>query len=223
MYRNEIRKYPLIFFAVNLIGIAAALMLESGFGCDPIGLLCDGISRALNIKYGTGCFIYNITVIAGSLAVSRKELGAGTVLYGLASGFFIDFYQAVFSRFGLAERGAGMAVTAFIIGELCMSLAFALLMQLNLGMTALDAVLMKLEKITHTRYLFLKTASDILMITAGILLGGVFGPGTIFSALVTGTLTSQLGKLIGNVQGKRVKGEAKRVKCEKVQWNFYRE
>lgn len=48
-----------IFLAVNLIGLAVALILESGLGCEPIGLLCDGVAHALSIPFGRGCFIYN--------------------------------------------------------------------------------------------------------------------------------------------------------------------
>lgn len=80
-------KFPLIFLAVNLIGIEAALMLESRLGCDPIGLMCDGIAHALELRYGTACFIYNITIIGAALIVAKSDLGAGAAVYGLTLGF----------------------------------------------------------------------------------------------------------------------------------------
>ena len=144
-FRENKMKFPLIFLAVYLIGIAVALMLESRLGCDPIGLMCDGLSRAFNIRYGTASFIYNIVIIGAAFA-------------------------------------------------------FAILMQLRLGMTALDAVLVKIEKATRIPYLFLKTGADLLLITGGILTGGIFGAGTVFSALVTGILIAKFKELIRLIQ-----------------------
>ena len=59
-----------IFLAVNLIGLAVALILESGLGCEPIGLLCDGVAHALSIPFGKGCFIYNFSTIILALLVA---------------------------------------------------------------------------------------------------------------------------------------------------------
>lgn len=204
--RNLKKKYLMIFIAVNLIGIAVALILESKLGCDPIGLLCDGISHLFSTKFGIASFIYNTFIIGVALLVARRNLGTGTIVYGLLSGFFIDFYSMIFGRFELASRGLEYSILTFVIGELCMSLAFAILMQCQLGMTALDAVLVKIKEITHIPYAYLKIGTDILLVVSGALMGGTFGAGTIISALVTGTLVTNFAKLIEYIQSKKIKG-----------------
>ena len=204
---NKKKKYLMIFLAVNLIGIAVALFLESQLGCDPIGLLCDGISKLLSIKFGIASFIYNLLIIGIALLVARNNLGIGTIVYGLMSGFFIDFYQAIFSGFNLVSFGIEYRILAFIIGELCMSAAFAILMQLQLGMTALDAVLVKIQKHIHVPYAFLKIGIDIIFVIIGTLWGGIFGIGTVISALITGILVSKFVKLIEIIQMKMNKIE----------------
>ena len=196
----QLKRYFFIFIAVNLIGIAVALILESGLGCDPIGLLCDGISKFFSIQFGIASFYYNVGIIILALLLARKNLGMGTISYGLLSGFFIDFYRMIFINLGIAEMGIAMLILAFVVGEICMSLAFAILMQLDLGMTALDAVLIKIKEKLNIPYSYVKIATDILLVLTGTMLGGTFGAGTIISALVTGILVERLGKMIKRVQ-----------------------
>ncbi|MBM6668960.1 hypothetical protein H6A64_14270 [Lacrimispora saccharolytica] len=213
--QNKKTKYLFIFWATNLIGIAVALILESGLGCDPIGLFCDGLSHLLSVSFGLASFFYNVLIIVIALFMARHNLGTGTIVYGLLSGFFIDFYRMFFEGLTLGKRGVIVAVPTFLLGELCMSLAFAILMQLKLGMTALDAVLKKVEKNAHIPYAYIKIGTDILLVVSGIFMGGVFGIGTIISALVTGILVAKFTKLIEHVQIKnetlkenaRIKGD----------------
>lgn len=202
--KNLKKKYLFIFFAVNLIGIAVALILKSKLGCDPIGLLCDGISNALSIQFGIASFFYNVGIIVIALLLARRNLGTGTIVYGLLSGFFIDFYGMLFNALGLKNLGYGTEIIIFIIGEICMSLAFAILMQLQLGMTALDAVLTTLSKITHIPYAYIKIGTDILLVISGTLMGGTFGVGTIVSALITGILVARFAKMIEGIQKKDI-------------------
>lgn len=190
-----LRTYGLTFCAVNLMGIGIAFLLESRLGCDPIGLLCDGISQALSISFGMASFFYNSLIIGIALFAARKNLGVGTIAYGLLSGFFIDFYGILLKGLHLAERGPA-AAAAFILGELCMAFAFALLIQLELGMAALDALLMKAQKHTKIPYAFIKAATDVLFVVMGTILGGVFGIGTVISAMVTGSLVTAFGKIL---------------------------
>lgn len=185
-----------ILLAVNFIGISVALILESQLGCDPIGILCDGIAHSLSISFGLGSFLYNIGIIGVALLVARKKLGIGTVVYGLLSGFFIDFYREIFEQLSLAGRGIFTVIIVFAIGEILMAGAFALLMGLQLGMTALDAFLMKVQEKTSISYAFLKIGMDICFVIAGAIMGGTFGIGTIVSAMVTGVLVAKWAKAI---------------------------
>lgn len=196
----QLKRYFFIFVAVNLIGVAVALILESGLGCEPIGLLCDGISQFFSIQFGIASFYYNVGIIGLALLFAKNNLGMGTISYGLLSGFFIDFYRMIFINLGVAEMGIAVLILAFVVGEICMSLAFAILMQLDLGMTALDAVLVKIKDKLNIPYSYVKIATDILLVLTGTMLGGTFGVGTIISALVTGILVERLGKIIKRVQ-----------------------
>lgn len=72
----QLKRYFFIFVVVNLIGIAVALILKSGLGCDPIGLLCDGISKFFSIQFG--------------IAVLIIAFGVGTIISALVTGILVE-------------------------------------------------------------------------------------------------------------------------------------
>ena len=193
-------KIVMVFVVMNLIGIAVALFLESGLGSDSVGLLCDGIRHTFLISFGNASLFYNLLIILIACLVARKNMGLGTVVYALVSGYFIDFYSWILTDIHLAEQDMLIRILAFAIGQCCLSLGLALLIQLNLGMNALDAVLYKIQNHTNFSYTIMRTGCDISYVVIGTVLGGTFGAGTICSVLVTGTMVT----MITNIDRKSV-------------------
>jgi len=178
------------------MGLGIACFINSGLGCDPIALLCDGLSAALSKSFGTAAFIYNLTMIILALLLARSFLGGGTIVYGLLSGVAIDLNCLLFERLSIVARGLPARVVLFCTGEILMSLSFAALMQLELSMTALDALLTLLSKKTRAPYAVLKMINDAVFVVTGILLGGTFGVVTLISVAVTGMLVAKIGSFI---------------------------
>lgn len=89
--KNTVKKCLLVFCIMNLVGIAVALFLASGLGSDSIGLLCDGIRHVLPVSFGNASLLYNLLIIVVAFIVAKENLGLGTVVYALVSGYFIDF------------------------------------------------------------------------------------------------------------------------------------
>lgn len=193
-------KIVMVFVVMNLIGIAVALFLESGLGSDSVGLLCDGIRHTFLISFGNASLFYNLLIILIACLVARKNMGLGTVVYALVSGYFIDFYSWILTDIHLAEQDMLIRILAFAIGQCCLSLGLALLIQLNLGMNALDAVLYKIQNHTNFSYTIMRTGCDISYVVIGTVLGGTFGAGTICSVLVTGTMVTMITNIIRRIQ-----------------------
>lgn len=193
-------KIVMVFVVMNLIGIAVALFLESGLGSDSVGLLCDGIRHTFLISFGNASLFYNLLIILIACLVARKNMGLGTVVYALVSGYFIDFYSWILTDIHLAEQDMLIRILAFAIGQCCLSLGLALLIQLNLGMNALDAVLYKIQNHTNFSYTIMRTGCDISYVVIGTVLGGTFGAETICSVLVTGTMVTMITNIIGRIQ-----------------------
>lgn len=193
-------KIVMVFVVMNSIGIAVALFLDSGLGSDSVGLLCDGIRHTFLISFGNASLFYNLLIILIACLVARKNMGLGTVVYALVSGYFIDFYSWILTDIHLAEQDMLIRILAFAIGQCCLSLGLALLIQLNLGMNALDAVLYKIQNHTNFSYTIMRTGCDISYVVIGTVLGGTFGAGTICSVLVTGTMVTMITNIIGRIQ-----------------------
>lgn len=193
-------KIVMVFVVMNSIGIAVALFLESGLGSDSVGLLCDGIRHTFLISFGNASLFYNLLIILIACLVARKNMCLGTVVYALVSGYFIDFYSWILTDIHLAEQDMLIRILAFAIGQCCLSLGLALLIQLNLGMNALDAVLYKIQNHTNFSYTIMRTGCDISYVVIGTVLGGTFGAGTICSVLVTGTMVTMITNIIGRIQ-----------------------
>lgn len=185
-------KIVMVFVVMNLIGIAVALFLESGLGSDSVGLLCDGIRHTFLISFGNASLFYNLLIILIACLVARKNMGLGTVVYALVSGYFIDFYSWILTDIHLAEQDMLIRILAFAIGQCCLSLGLALLIQLNLGMNALDAVLYKIQNHTNFSYTIMRTGCDISYVVIGTVLGGTFGAGSTVDSEAIYSLISAL-------------------------------
>ena len=194
--KNAMKKYLLVFLVMNLVGIAVTLFLASGLGSDSIGLLCDGIRHVLPISFGNASLLYNLLIIVLAFCIAKENLGLGTVVYALMSGYFIDFYGYIIEVLKVNENVMAVRILSFIIGQCCLSLGLAILIQLKLGMNALDAVLYKVQEKSKLPYAGLRTACDISYVILGTLMGGTFGIGTICSVLLTGSMVSKIIKII---------------------------
>lgn len=183
-----------IFAAMNGVGCGVALFLQCGLGSDPIGILCDGISRSLGIQFGNASLLYNLVVIILALLIAKKNMGAGTIVYAVFSGYFIDFYSWILTPLQLSEKIFIIKILIYLIGEVLFAFALALLIRFKLGMNALDALLYKIEEKTKIKYSMLRTGTDFVYTVIGYLLGGVFGIGTVISILFTGTLVGIFAK-----------------------------
>lgn len=193
-------KFIMIFIVMNLVGLAVALFLATGLGSDSIGLLCDGLSQKIGISFGNASLLYNLVIIIIAFVFARKNLGAGTIFYALVSGYFIDLYGIILSPFQLGEQIMIIRVLAFFVGQFCLSLGLALLIQLELGMNALDALIYKIQDKTKISYRIMRTCIDCSYVVIGTCLGGVFGIGTVYSVLLTGSMVS---KIISILEGNR--------------------
>lgn len=185
-----------IFAAMNGVGCGVALFLQCGLGSDPTGILCDGISRSLNIQFGHASMAYNVLLIVLALLIAKQNIGIGTVVCGAFSGYFIDFYYRILEPLQLNRLDFLLKIQLHFVGQLFFVLALAILIRFRLGMNALDAILYKAEAVTKIPYTVLRMSCDVFYTMIGFLLGGVFGIGTMVSALTTGYLVRIFTKVM---------------------------
>ena len=88
--------------------------------------------------------------------------------------------------FNIQELNLLIRFLCILVGQFCIVLTFALLIQYRSGMNQLDAISIGLERICHIPYKKIRTLFDVVFIVVGYLLGGIIGIGSILSMLTTG-------------------------------------
>lgn len=71
-----------------------------------------------------------------------------------------------------------------------------MLIQLELGMNALDAVIYKIRDKTDIPYVIIRTSFDLIYVVLGTYCGGIFGAGTICSVLLTGSMVGMFVSIL---------------------------
>lgn len=66
-----------IFIAVNGVDCGVAIFLQTGLGGDPVGILCEGLSHLLRIRFGHASLLYNLLLIGLALLAAPKYVGIG--------------------------------------------------------------------------------------------------------------------------------------------------
>lgn len=188
---ENLKKIIISIIAINFIALGGTLFLQAKLGSDSITLLLEGLHVGFGLSYGLVGILYNGVFIIISLLLNRKVLGVGTFIYALTCGYFVDFYTYIISN-TINVSGIVVSVPMILIGQLSICMGFALLISMNIGMSGLDGVLYYLEEKFDIRYKISKTVVDIIFCLSGMLLGGVFGIGSIFAMITGGTIISYL-------------------------------
>lgn len=176
-------RLALVVLGVGLLGFSIACMLWAGQGSDPTTVCVDGIAAAARISYGTASNLVNLAMLVALAVVNRKKIHIATVAAALGVGPAINlFYGAVFATMPKPGLLVGLLVcTAAVVLN---SVGLATYLCANLGAAAFDGLILTL----HERFsLSYKTAMRLfyaVFFAAGVLLGGVWGVGTLLSLLL---------------------------------------
>lgn len=190
-----------LFLGINLVALSVNLFLRANLGSDPLTVLQEGIHLALGISVGQASLLYNAIVLAVAFFFAKKGLGIGTFVYILLVGGFIDGYGMLFDLFKFSGLSLPSRIASFALGQLALSIGFALVIHVKFGTNGLDALLLVIEEKLTIPYRTLKTVADILYTLAGALMGGVVGLGTVVSMLTTGLLVSSIRKRLQKKEG----------------------
>ena len=179
------RRILQLLLGLFLYGIGIALMVRAGIGVAPWDVLTQGISLRTGIPFGI------VTNIVGGLVLLlwipiRERPGLGTVgnvlLVGTSAqlGLNVIPQQVVPLLQGVIFAG-GLAVVA---------LATGLYIGARLGPGPRDGLMTGLHRRTGWRIWIVRTGIEVIVLIAGVLLGGQFGIGTILFALLIGPMVA---------------------------------
>ncbi len=176
----------ILLVAIILTGFGVALFIHANLGSDTITVFIDGLRKVFSISLGDASRIYNVSALLLALLLAYQHIGWTSIVYALSTGFFIDYFDVLLQSFQFAQQGIALRLIVVMIGQLCIVIAFALLVRYGSGMDQLDAIAYGLNQKTKIAYPLLRTLFDILLIVIGFAMGGVIGIGSIIAMLTTG-------------------------------------
>ncbi|MFI2612088.1 YitT family protein [Kitasatospora sp. NPDC018619] len=181
------RRIPQLFVGLALYGASMALMLRAGLGLDPWDVLHQGLQRTAGLSVGAWVTICGALVLLLWIPL-RQRPGLGTVANVLVIGAAMDLTLRVVD--GPGALPARIALTAAAIA--LNGLASGLYIGARLGPGPRDGLMTGLHRRTGRSLRLIRTGIEVTVLTAGLLLGGTAGVGTVAYALAIGPLVQLL-------------------------------
>lgn len=184
------KKISIMLIALMLCGFSVALFLLAKLGSDTVSIFVDGVAKTVGVRYGSAALVFNGIIIILGFVLAPKNMGLFGIVYSLLVGYVIDFFLARLGGLNIASMHLTMRVLVVVAAQLLLTLSYALLILLDLGMNPLDAMAYGLADRFKKDYRFTRIAMDVTMFSIGFLLGGIAGVGTIFAVATTGPIVS---------------------------------
>ncbi|MGD2060775.1 MAG: hypothetical protein PVF87_07920 [Acidimicrobiia bacterium] len=165
-----------------LFGVGIAMMLQSGLGLTPWDVLHQGLAEQFGLTVGIWSILVSFVVLLLWIPL-RERYGLGTLLNAIIIGVVIDLAALVIPE----PTSLWLDVLLVTGGILSIGLASGMYIGANLGPGPRDGLMTAIARrgvsIRVTRWFL-----EIVVLIAGILMGGTFGIGTVAYALFIGPL-----------------------------------
>ena len=178
-----------ILRAQFVVTFGLVLIYLADLGVAPWDMLAIGIANHTPLQYGLALNLVGICVILTDVFM-REKIGLATIQDVLISGLLIDLWVYLFARIGVKDLllgtgspGAGMAalrVALFIVGVLIFCFGQFLVQSQAMGAGPRDTMVLGFgRKFPRVPIGAITWGTLAVVFTAGLLLGGPAGVGTI--------------------------------------------
>ncbi len=182
--RRLTRRVTQLFAGLILYGASMAIMVESALGLNPWDVFHQGMSKATGISFGWTVLLVGIPVLLLWIPL-RQRPGFGTVANLVVVGFAADAALAVL------PTGTSIPVrVGYLVGGILLNgLATGLYIGSRLGPGPRDGLMTGIvARFPRLSIRLVRTSIELLVLGAGVLLGGTVGIGTVAYALAIGPL-----------------------------------
>lgn len=177
------RRLLQLYVGLTLYGVSSALLVRSGLGLEPWGVLHQGIAERTGLTIGV------VSIIVGALVLLlwiplRQRPGLGTVSNVFAIGIAMDSTLALVPD----VRGLAAEIPLLAGGILLNGVATGLYISARFGPGPRDGLMTGLHRLTGRSIRLVRTSIEVAVVATGFLLGGSLGVGTVAYALAIGPL-----------------------------------
>jgi len=178
------RRLVQLGLGLALYGVSMGLLVRSQLGVMPWDVLHQGIARRLDLSLGL------VTIVVGALVLLawiplRERPGIGTVANVIVIGVAVDATLALLPDVDVLAARIALAVVGIGLN----AVATAAYIGVRLGPGPRDGLMTALVRRTNRSVRLVRTSIEVVVVLAGVLLGGTLGLATVFYALAIGPIT----------------------------------
>lgn len=189
--RQLLLKVLVGFFGSAVTALGVGLFIASSLGSDPVSVWLDGLDHTFHFGIGTASMINNCTTLCIALLFCFKYINIGTVISSVFFSQALGWFHPLLQDFLAAHPGLVTQAGMIAVGMVLMAAGCAFTVSLRFGFSSTDSILFRiLDFHPRWQYRYIKICSDGVFITAGFLLGGVIGVGTVVGFVLTGPAIS---------------------------------
>ncbi len=173
------------WFAVGLFVMSAGivLMVQAQFGPLPWEVFHLGLTNCLPLSLGQGMIATSLVVVIIAWLMGVKPY-IGTVVNAISIGVIVDL---IINWNWFPETAVlSSRIIYLIVGIILCNLGGAIYMSVNIGYGPRDSLMIALTRKTGLRIGITRAILEVTVVAIGWLMGGLFGIGTVISALVGG-------------------------------------
>ncbi|GAA3862757.1 membrane protein [Streptomyces lacrimifluminis] len=177
------RRLIQLYAGLALYGASSALLVESGLGLEPWGVLHQGLAELTGLTIGVVSIFVGAAVLLLWIPL-RQRPGLGTVSNVFVVGLAMDGTLALVpDAHALAAR-----VPLLVAGIVLNGVATGLYIAAIFGPGPRDGLMTGLHRLTGRSIRLVRTAIEVAVVATGFVLGGTVGIGTVAYAVAIGPL-----------------------------------
>ncbi|MEW2621816.1 hypothetical protein [Streptomyces sp. NPDC048106] len=177
------RRLVQLYAGLALYGVSSALLVASGLGLEPWGVLHQGLAGRTGLSIGEVSIVVGAAVLLLWIPL-RLRPGLGTVSNVFLIGLALDGTLALLP----AAHSLLARVPLMFAGVLLNGAATGLYIAARLGPGPRDGLMTGLHRRTGRSIRLMRTAIEVTVVATGFVLGGTIGVGTVLYALSIGPL-----------------------------------
>jgi len=181
-----------LFAGLFIFAVGIVMTINANLGLSPWDAFHQGIAIVTHITIGQANIIVGFIVLVLNRLLGER-IGWGTVSNMLFIGLFMDYLMfnniiPVFSRFI-------PSVLLLLLGMFLIGIASYLYISAGFGSGPRDGLMVALTAKTGKSVRFIRNSIEGSVLTAGYLLGGSIGIGTVINALIIGYIVQFVFKM----------------------------
>ncbi len=199
--KRMITNIILYFFAVQFTALGISLIVYSNSGMGVWDAFTMGLSRYLNLTFGTTMIIVGSAIYLVTSILDKKILPVMSVVTVLIVGTLVDFWGLNVFTDTIAKSYA-----IYFIGVIIFSFGLALNIASKIQPAPYEQLPLTLTRIVKKNYKIVRISLDISVVILAFVISipfndfSQFGIGTIFSAILVGPLLSFSLNIINQCQ-----------------------